>query len=130
LEVIVGVSKKILIVEDQENILELVSAIFNDLKDYKILQARDGKEAISMASEHNPDIVLLDIQLPKINGYDVCTLIKKNPSLSHTKVLMLSSQGQKYDIKKSEEVGANGYIVKPFRPTKLVEKVEELLEKD
>lgn len=123
-------SKIILIVEDHENIIELVTTIFSDLKDYKILCARDGKEALNMVSKHNPDIVLLDIQLPKINGYDVCNLIKGDPSLSHTKVLMLSSQGQRYDINQSEEVKANGYIVKPFKPAKLVEKVEQLLKKD
>lgn len=122
-------SKIILIVEDHENILELVSAIFSELKDYKILHARDGKEALIMVSEHNPDIVLLDIQLPKVDGFRVCSSIKGNPTLSHPKVLMLSSQAQKHDLKKSREVGADGYIVKPFRPAKLVEKVEELLEK-
>jgi DNA-binding response OmpR family regulator len=80
-----------------------------------------------MLSEHNPDIVLLDIQLPKIDGYDICDKIKKNPASSLTKVLMFSCQAQKSDLKKTQEVGADGYIVKPFSPISLVEKVEELL---
>ncbi len=119
-------SKKLLVVEDHENISELVSAVFSYLEDYEILIAKDGKEAFNIVKNNCPDIVLLDIQLPDIDGYDVCNSIKRNPTLSHIKVIMLSSQGQKFDLKKSQEVGADGYIVKPFIPSKLVEKVEEL----
>ncbi len=123
-------AKKILIVEDEENILELLSAIFGDLGDYRILCARDGEEALQMARVNNPEIMLLDIHLPKVNGYEVCKSIKSDPVISHTKVIMLSGIVQNYDLEKAQKLGADGYIAKPFSSIELVEKVEELLRND
>jgi two-component system alkaline phosphatase synthesis response regulator PhoP len=120
-------TKKILIVEDEEDIIELLSAILGDLRDYKVLYARDGEEALRTARVSNPEIILLDIQLPKLNGYKVCKLIKSDPAMNHIKILMLSGMVQNYDWLKAQEAGADGYIVKPFTLAALVEKVEELL---
>ena len=120
-------TKKILIAEDEEDILELLSAIFGDLGDYEILWARDGEETIRIARVDNPDIILLDIQLPKLNGYEVCKLVKSDPTMSRTKVLMISGMAQNSDWRKAQEAGADGYIIKPFSSIELVEKVEELL---
>lgn len=119
--------KKILIVEDEENILELLSAIFGDLGDYRIHCARDGEEALRIARLDNPDIILLDILLPKINGHEVCKSVKSDPAMSHTKILMLSGMAQNSDRRKAQEVGADAFIAKPFNSIALVEKVEELL---
>jgi DNA-binding response OmpR family regulator len=121
------VIKKILIVEDEEDIIELLSAIFDDLGGYGVLCARDGEEALRIAQLNNPDIILLDILLPKLNGYQVCKLIKSDPAMSHTKILMLSGMAQNSDQLKAREVGADGYIAKPFSSSTLVKKVEELL---
>lgn len=123
-------TKKILIVEDKEDILELLSAIFDDPGDYQILCARDGEEALRIARVDNPDIILLDIQLPKISGYEVCKSVKSDPAMSHTKVLVLSGMAQNSDRQKAQEVGADGYVTKPFSSIALVEKVEELLRSD
>ena len=120
-------TKKILIVEDEETILELLSATFGDLRDYKILCARDGKEALRIARVDNPDIILLDILLPRINGHEVCKSVKSDPAMSHIKVLMLSDIAQNSEWQKAQEVGADAYIAKPFSPLALVEKVKELL---
>ena len=120
-------TKKILIAEDEEDIFELLSAIFGDLGDYEILCARDGEETLRIARVDNPDIILLDIQLPKLNGYEVCKLVKSDPIMSQTKVLMISGMAQNSDWHKAQEVGADGYIIKPFGSIELVEKVEELL---
>ena len=120
-------TKKILIVEDEEDIIELLSAIFDDFGDYEVLSARDGEEALKIAQVDNPDIILLDIQLPKLNGYKVCKLIKSDPAMSHIKVLLLSGIVQNSDWLRAREAGADGYIAKPFSSTVLVEKVEELL---
>ena len=120
-------TKKILIVEDEEDILALLFAIFGDLEDYRVLCARDGEEALRIARADNPDIILLDIQLPKMNGHEVCKSVKSNSAMSHTKVLMLSGMVQNSDRQKAQEVGADGYITKPFSSIALVEKVEELL---
>ena len=121
------IANAILVVEDNESIRELMIAIFSDTG-YEIYHARDGKEALKMVSKHNPDVVLLDIQLPEINGFDVCESIKCNSVSLHTKILMISSQSQKFDLQKANEVGADGYIIKPFRPNTLIEKVEALLQ--
>jgi len=121
------VTKKILIAEDEEDILELLSAIFGDLGDYEILWARDGEETIRIARVDNPDIILLDIQLPKLNGYEVCKLVKSDPTMSQTKVLMISGLAQNSDWQKAQEAGADGYIIKPFSSIELLEKVEDLL---
>jgi CheY-like chemotaxis protein len=120
-------TKKILIVEDEEDIIELLSAIFDNLGDYKVLYARDGEEALRTARVGNPEVILLDIQLPKLNGYKVCKLIKSDPAMNHIKILMLSGMAQNYDWLKAQEAGADGYIVKPFSSTALIEKIEELL---
>ncbi len=120
-------AKKILLVEDEETILELLSDIFGDLGDYRVLCARDGEEALRIARADNPDIILLDVQLPKINGYEVCKLMKSDPAMSHTKVLMLSGMAQTSDRQKAQKVGADAFIAKPFDLIALVEKVEELL---
>ena len=120
-------NKKILIAEDEEDILELLSAILGDLEGYEILCARGGEETIRLARVNNPDIILLDIQLPNLNGYEVCKLVKSDPTMSRTKVLMMSGMAQNSDWRKAQEVGADGYIIKPFSSIELVEKIEELL---
>jgi len=119
--------KKILIVEDEEDIANLLYIVFSDLVIYKILYEKDGQEAINRARVDNPDIILLDIQLPSLNGYEVCRLLKSSPTLSHIKVLMLSGMTQNHDWLKAQEAGADDYITKPFSSIALLKKVEELL---
>ena len=119
--------KKILIVEDEKDILELLLSVFDDSRDYRTLSATDGEEALKLARVDNPDIILLDIQLLTLNGYEVCKSVKSDPALSSTKVLMLSGMTQHYDWQKAKEAGADGYITKPFSSTELLEKVEGLL---
>jgi DNA-binding response OmpR family regulator len=119
--------KKILIVEDEEDIVGLLDAIFGDLVDYEILYAKDGQEALNIARVDNPNIILLDIQLPGLNGYEVCRLIKSNWALSHIKVLLLSGMTQDSDWLKAQEADADDFIAKPFSSIALLEKVEELL---
>ena len=118
--------KKALIVEDEEDILELLSAIFG-FEDYEVLYAKDGEEALQIARAENPDIILLDIHLPKMNGHEVCKSVKSDPAMSHTKVLMLSGMSQDFNLQKALETGADAYMTKPFSSTEIVEKVEELL---
>jgi DNA-binding response OmpR family regulator len=119
--------KKILIVEDEEDIVELLMVVFSDLANYTILYAKDGQEAINIARANNPDIILLDIQLPDMTGYEVCSKVKSDPAILHTKVIILSGMTQYSDWLKALETGADDYIAKPFNPITLCEKVEELL---
>jgi DNA-binding response OmpR family regulator len=120
-------SKKILIVEDDEAILELLLEIFSELPEYIVSSAVDGQEAIDAARANNPDIILLDILLPTMSGYDVCRSVKSDTITSHIKVLILSGMAQNMDHKKALEVGADAYITKPFSSDLLLEKVGELL---
>ena len=119
--------KKVLIVEDEENILDILLEIFSDFRDCIILCARDGEEALRILRQDNPDILILDIQIPKINGYEICKIVKSDSAMSHIKVLMLSGMAQSYARRESLEAGADAYITKPFRSIILVDKVEELL---
>lgn len=120
-------TKKILIVDDEKDVLELLFSVFDGLGDYRILGAMDGEEALRLVREANPDIILLDIRLPKMNGYEVCEFVKSDPTMSSTRVLMVSSMTQNSDLQKAEKVGADGYIAKPFSSKDLLEKVKELL---
>ena len=119
-------SETILIVEDEEDVLELLSTILR-LEGYKVRGAKDGEEALSIARVDNPNMILLDIQLPKLNGYEVCRSVKLDPAMSHTKVLMMSGMTQNFDRMKAQEAGADDYITKPFSSFVLLEKVEDLL---
>jgi two-component system phosphate regulon response regulator PhoB/two-component system alkaline phosphatase synthesis response regulator PhoP len=123
-------AKKILIVEDEEDVAGLLCAIFDDHMDYKTFYAKDGQEALNIARVSIPDIILLDVQLPGLNGHEVCRLIKSDPTMSCTKVLMLSGMAQYSDWLKAQEAGADDFINKPFGSIALLEKVEELLRSD
>ena len=122
--------KKILVVEDEEDILKLLLSIFDGFGDYRILSARNGEEALRLARVDNPDIILLDIQLPRLNGYEVCKSIKSDPTMSHIKIIVLSGMTQNSDRQKAQEAGADGYIAKPYSSIELLEKVKELLRSD
>jgi two-component system cell cycle response regulator len=120
-------TKKILIVEDEEDIVELLQAMFSDLANYQTLYAKDGREAINIARANHPDIILLDIQLPDMTGYEVCKKVKSDPVIPHTRVIILSGMTQNSDWLKAMETGADDYITKPFSSVKLFAKVDELL---
>jgi len=121
--------KKILIVEDDEHIVELFYAIFNGLVNYRTTYVKNGREALRVARVEAPDIILLDIHLPELDGYEVCRFAKSDPAMFRTRVLMISGMAQNIDLLKAQEAGADGYITKPFIPTELIEKVEALLGK-
>lgn len=121
-------AKKILLVEDEESIIQLLTVTFGDVSDYEILVARDGDMALQVAREKLPDIVLLDIGLPKINGIEVCRLLKSDPSLSRTKIIILSGMVQNSDRNQAQEAGADAFINKPFSLNTLTDEVENLLQ--
>lgn len=119
--------KKILIIEDDVAILELLLTIFNLFDDYQILCSRDGEEALRIVKEDTPDIILLDMQIPKINGNDLCRIIKSNPTTSCIKVVILTGMSQDFELQKAKEAGADACMTKPFSSNAIVERVEELL---
>ncbi len=120
-------SKKILIVDDEEDILALLAAVLGYLDQYTILGAKDGEEGLRMAEQENPALVLLDIQMPKLSGYEVCRAIRANKTLSGTKILILSGLTQPGDFAEAEQAGADDFLPKPFDLDTLTERVEALL---
>lgn len=119
--------KKILIAEDDANILISLDYLMRK-NGYEVFVAQDGEEAMELANTVFPDVVLLDIMMPKLNGFEVCQMIKSQKTTAHAKVIFLSAKGKEEDIAKGMEMGASAYITKPFSTTEIVQKVKELIQ--
>ena len=96
-------------------------------KGYVVVEARDGLEALGKINEERPDLVLLDIILPKMDGHRILAIIRRTPELKHTPVIMLSSKGSMMDKVKSRLKGSTDYLTKPFAPYDLIETIEKHL---
>jgi DNA-binding response OmpR family regulator len=118
--------KKLLTVDDEAGVRALVRMTL-DSGVYEIFEASEGFEALDLAREHRPDLVLLDVMLPDVSGMDVCRKIKDDPDLASTTVVMLTARAQTNDVGDAEEAGADGYFTKPFSPIALTRKVESIL---
>lgn len=118
-------SSKVLIVDDEPNILMSLEFLLKK-NGYHVFIARDGKEALDIVNEELPDIVLLDVMMPKVDGYEVCQVIKKNQQTRHIKVVFLSAKAKQEDIDKGYEVGADLYVTKPFSTRSLISQVNSL----
>ncbi len=121
--------KIILIVDDERHIQALLEETLEEFTEngVRILLADDGAEGLELALANRPDLILLDVMMPKMNGYDVCERIKKNKDLKHTYVIMLTAQGQEVDKERGHEVGADEYLTKPFDPDEIVQKASDIL---
>ncbi len=122
-----GQVKKVLIADDEEGIVSLLTEVLSDFGTYQVLSAREGEEALRLTRSEKPDIILLDVMLPKMDGNEVCRLVKSDPATAHTKILMLTGMAQSTDVTAARQRGADAYMTKPFSPIVLVRKVEELL---
>jgi len=118
--------KKVLIVDDEEKVRRLIETTLS-IGDFQIFQAKDGEEALKIAQEEKPALILLDIMMPGIDGFEVCKRLKSNSETKSSCVIMLTAKGQKQDIEKGYAVGADDYFVKPFSPMELLNKVEKVL---
>ncbi|MEW6188296.1 MAG: response regulator [Thermodesulfobacteriota bacterium] len=117
---------KILIVEDDPDILELLH--FNlEKAGYRTLRAEDGEQALPLARKQNPDLVLLDLLLPGLNGLEVCRRMKGDPALQHIPIIMVTAKGEEMDRIVGLELGADDYIVKPFSIREILLRIEKLL---
>ena len=122
-------SHKILIVEDEPNIVIPLQFLLEQ-KGYQIIVATSGEEALKIVSMVKPDLILLDIMLPGMDGYEVCENIRQNEESQHTKIVFISALGREIDIVKGMALAADAYIVKPFSILEITEKVKELLGAD
>jgi DNA-binding response OmpR family regulator len=116
----------ILVVEDDVDILQLVDHNLK-LADFHVLAAQDGYEALSIAKKHLPQLVILDLMLPGLDGFEVCKELKRSPTTRNIPVLMLTARGEEVDRIVGLELGADDYVVKPFSPRELVLRVRAIL---
>lgn len=119
--------KKILIVDDEPNIVMSLEYTFKK-NNFEVFIARDGQEALEILQNHFPDIIILDVMMPMVDGYATLEQIKKEERLRHCKVIFLSAKNKEKDIEKGLSLGANLYVTKPFSIKKLVDQVHELLQ--
>ncbi len=117
---------KILAVDDEPNILLSLEYILEQ-EGYDVHVARDGDEALEVARRIRPDLVLLDVAMPRKDGYEVCRILRQNQDLAGTKVVMLTAKGQPLERKKGLEVGADLYVTKPFSTDDLLDKIRRVL---
>src|SRR4029079_870725 len=97
------------------------------MEGYEVLTALDGEQALEKARAEKPDLIVLDIMMPKLDGYETCKALKSNPGTKDIPVILLSAKGRNVDQKVGFEVGADDYITKPFSPRKLVERINAIL---
>lgn len=118
--------KRILVVDDEPHVVRSLTFVLKK-EGYDVSSATDGEEAIAKVRESKPNLMFLDVMMPKKNGYQVCQEIKADPSLSDIYIIMLTAKGQEADREKGLNLGADEFITKPFSPMKIVERVGELL---
>src|SRR4030042_4011129 len=118
--------KKILVVDDEAQLVDMVKVRL-EANNYLVLTAFDGQEGLEKACKDNPDLIILDLIVPKMDGYKVCGLLKADTRYNKIPIIMFTARAQETDIQMGKEVGANAYLTKPFEPQMLLGKIKELL---
>jgi len=118
---------KIMIADDEKMIRKLVLATLKS-DDYILLEATNGEQALKIAQEKKPDVLLLDVKMPKKTGLEVCEILKSNPETRSIYIIMLTGQANEDDLKAGKTAGANDYFTKPFSPLSLLEKIGSVLD--
>ncbi len=124
-------NKKLLIVDDEAHIRMLIEQTLEDLEDegVELLFADNGEKALSIIQEERPDLVFLDVMMPKMNGMEVCQRVKKELKLTEVYIILLTAKGQEVDRQKGLDMGADRYMTKPFDPDEMFAIAEEILKK-
>jgi DNA-binding response OmpR family regulator len=120
--------KRILVVDDETYIVHILEFTLT-MEGYEVLTAADGEEALRRLEQDHPDLVVLDIMMPKLDGYEVLRRIRADEEFRQLPVILLSAKGRPIDRETGLEIGADDYIVKPFSPRRLLEKIQDLLER-
>ena len=121
-----GERLRILLVDDEPSIVKMVGKRL-EVEGFEVLIATDGQEGLAKAHAQSPDLIVLDLMLPKLNGYEVCTMLKQDARYQKIPVVLFTAKAQEKDEKLGMECGANTYVRKPFRAQELLEKIRELL---
>jgi two-component system alkaline phosphatase synthesis response regulator PhoP len=117
---------KILVVDDEIYIVHILDFSLG-MEGYQVITALDGEQALEKARAEHPDLIVLDIMMPKLDGYETCKVLKSDEHTKNIPVILLSAKGRNVDQKVGFEVGADDYITKPFSPRKLVERINAIL---
>jgi DNA-binding response OmpR family regulator len=125
-EAAVNPGRKILVVDDEPNVIKSLTFVLNK-EGYDVSSATNGEEAIAKIQQSKPDLMFLDVMMPKKNGYEVCKEVKSNSSLSDIHIIMLTAKGQQADREKGLNVGADEFMTKPFSLKTIVDKTKETL---
>lgn len=118
--------KKVLIVDDEPNIVTALEYLLQQ-SGYEVRSASNGEEALARLREFAPDLVLLDVMMPKQSGYEVCQRIRERPEWNHVKIMIVSARGREAEVSKGLSLGADLYLTKPFANAELVARIGELL---
>jgi two-component system alkaline phosphatase synthesis response regulator PhoP len=119
-------ARKVLIADDEQNIVISLEFLLKR-EGFEVLVAGDGESALQMVAEHHPDLVLLDVMMPKRNGYEVCQRMRERPEWRGIKIIMLSAKGRDVEVSKGVSLGADLYVTKPFSNAELVAQINALL---
>jgi two-component system cell cycle response regulator DivK len=119
-------SKKILVVEDTEDNRQILRDLLG-MAGYDMVEAHDGLQGVAMAAEHRPDLILMDIQMPVLDGYEATRRIKADPALAAIPIVAVTSYALSGDEQKARDAGCNDYIAKPYSPRQMLAKVREIL---
>ena len=119
-------ARKVLIADDEQNIVISLEFLLKR-EGFEVLVAADGEAALQMVAEHHPDLVLLDVMMPKRNGYEVCQRMRERPEWRGIKIVMLSAKGRDVEVSKGVSLGADLYVTKPFSNAELVAQINALL---
>jgi len=117
---------KILIAEDEPDIRDLIAFTLR-FAGHEVVTATNGEEAVQVAQKEAPDLIILDVRMPRMTGYDACRAIKSDPALNAVPVIFLSAKGQKSEIQDGMNAGAEEYLLKPFAPDQLTDRVRSIL---
>jgi DNA-binding response OmpR family regulator len=118
--------RRVLLADDDPGLRRLIGTTLGS-EDFDLLQAVDGEEALQIARQQHPELVLLDVNMPKLDGFEVCRHLKSEPETSGIKVVMLTARSEEVDRARGREAGADDYFTKPFSPVQLLNKVYALL---
>ena len=119
-------SRKILVVEDSDDNRRILRDLFS-MAGYDVIEAHDGAEGVAKAAEHKPDLILMDIQMPVMDGYEATRRIKANPELKAIPIVAVTSYALSGDEQKTRDAGCDAYIAKPYSPRQMLAKVREIL---
>ena len=117
-------SLRVLLVDDEPSIIKMVVRRL-EVEGHRVAVAMDGQEALKKIEANAPDVIVLDVMLPKLNGYEVCTRLKQDPRYRHIPIVMFSAKGQPADEQIGMQCGAEAYLIKPFQPQALLDEIRE-----